>query len=61
MNLLRLRSHPRLGEEPADSPQLKALLISHPSEEMIAWPVSQRVGNVKNNDPGLIAPLTGAA
>jgi len=28
---------------------------------MIAWPVSQRVGNVKNNDPGLIAPLTGAA
>jgi hypothetical protein len=22
-----------------------------------AWPVSARVGNVKNNDPGLIEPI----
>jgi hypothetical protein len=25
---------------------------------MICWPLSPRVGNVKNNDPGLIAPIT---
>jgi putative SOS response-associated peptidase YedK len=43
-----------LGEEPADAPQLKALLAPYPSEEMVAWPVSPRVGNVKNNDPSLI-------
>jgi hypothetical protein len=24
---------------------------------MICWPVSARVGNVKNNDPALIEPL----
>jgi len=24
---------------------------------MISWPVSQRVGNVKNNDPSLIEPI----
>jgi putative SOS response-associated peptidase YedK len=26
------------------------------SEEMVCWPVSTRVGNVKNNDPSLIRP-----
>jgi putative SOS response-associated peptidase YedK len=46
-----------LGEEPADLPQLKALLAPFPSDEMIAWPVSTRVGNVKDNDPGLIEPI----
>jgi hypothetical protein len=25
---------------------------------MIAWPVSARVGDVKNNDPGLVEPLS---
>jgi len=25
---------------------------------MICWPVSARVGNVKNNDPSLIEPVT---
>jgi putative SOS response-associated peptidase YedK len=49
-----------LGEEPADAPQLKALLAPYPSEEMVAWPVNPRVGNVKNNDPSLIEPITGA-
>jgi putative SOS response-associated peptidase YedK len=29
-----------------------------PSDEMICWPVSARVGNVKNNDPSLIEPVT---
>jgi putative SOS response-associated peptidase YedK len=49
-----------LGEEPADPPQLKALLAPYPAEEMIAWPVDARVGNVKNNDPGLIEPIAAA-
>jgi putative SOS response-associated peptidase YedK len=46
-----------LGEQPADVPQLKALVAPYPSDEMICWPVSARVGNVKNNDPGLIEPI----
>jgi putative SOS response-associated peptidase YedK len=49
-----------LGEETADSSRLKALLSPYPSEEMICWPVSARVGNVKNNDPSLIEPIAGA-
>jgi putative SOS response-associated peptidase YedK len=47
-----------LGEEPADEAQLKGLLAPYPSDEMICWPVSARVGNVKNNDPTLIEPIT---
>jgi putative SOS response-associated peptidase YedK len=46
-----------LGEEPADPRQLKALLAPYPSEGMTCWPVSQRVGSVKNNDPSLIQPV----
>jgi putative SOS response-associated peptidase YedK len=46
-----------LGEEAADARQLKALLAPYASEKMIAWPVSTRVGNVKNNDPSLIEPI----
>jgi len=45
-----------LGEEPVDPRQLKALLAPYPSEAMTCWPVSARVGNVKNNDPTLIEP-----
>jgi putative SOS response-associated peptidase YedK len=45
-----------LGEEPFDPRHLKALLAPYPAEKMTCWPVSQRVGNVKNNDPGLIEP-----
>ena len=29
-------------------------------EEMTCWPVSPRVGNVKNKDPSLIEPIAGA-
>ena len=43
-----------LGEESADARQLKAMLAPYPSAEMVAWPVSPRVDNVKNNDPTLI-------
>jgi len=46
-----------LGEEPADPAQLKALLAPYPSEDITAWPVSTRVGSVKNNDPSLIEPI----
>jgi putative SOS response-associated peptidase YedK len=46
-----------LGEEQADASALKALLAPFPSEEMTCWPVSPRVGNVKNNDPSLIEPI----
>ena len=46
-----------LGQQPADAKQLKALLVPYPSEDMICWPVSPRVGNVKNNDPSLIEPI----
>jgi putative SOS response-associated peptidase YedK len=47
-----------LGEEPAELAKLKALLAPYPSDDMIAWPVSQRVGNVKNNDPSLIERIS---
>jgi putative SOS response-associated peptidase YedK len=30
------------------------LLRPFPTEEMVAWPVSDRVGNVRNNDPQLL-------
>ena len=46
-----------LGEDPADASALKALLAPIPSGEMTCWPVSARVGNVKNNDPSLIEPI----
>jgi len=46
-----------LGEQPATVRDLKAVLAPYPSAEMICWPVSTRVGNVKNNDPSLIEPI----
>jgi putative SOS response-associated peptidase YedK len=46
-----------LGEEPANPPELKALLTPCPAEEVTCWPVSPRVGNVRNNDPSLIEPI----
>jgi putative SOS response-associated peptidase YedK len=47
-----------LGETEADTSQLKALLAPYPDDDMICWPVSVRVGNVKNNDPSLIELVT---
>lgn len=37
--------------------QVKAMLAANPSGAMMCWPVSARVGNVKNNDPSLIEPV----
>jgi putative SOS response-associated peptidase YedK len=47
-----------LGEEPADEARLKSLLAPYPSEGMVCWPVSARVGNVRNNDRDLIEPIS---
>jgi hypothetical protein len=47
-----------LGEEPAELPQIKALLGPYPAEDMVCWPVSARVGNVRNNDPRPIEPIS---
>jgi putative SOS response-associated peptidase YedK len=46
-----------LGEQPVDASMLKAMLTPLPSEQMTCWPVSARVGNVKNNDASLIEPI----
>jgi putative SOS response-associated peptidase YedK len=47
-----------LGEEQADGEAaLKGLLAPYPTDGMAMWPVSPRVGNVRNNDPTLIEPI----
>ena len=46
-----------LGEQPVVSLQLKALLAPYPSAKMTCWPVSPRVGNVRNNDASLIETI----
>jgi putative SOS response-associated peptidase YedK len=48
-----------LGEEPTEPDQLKSLLVPY-AGEMVAWPVSQRVGNIKNNDASLIETVEAA-
>jgi putative SOS response-associated peptidase YedK len=46
-----------LGETTVGADTLKALVTRpYPAEWMTMWPVSARVGNVKNNDPSLIEP-----
>ncbi len=49
---LMLNAGKHAGNQPAR--------LAHPSDEMICWPVSPRVGNVKNNDPSLIEPIAAA-
>jgi putative SOS response-associated peptidase YedK len=46
-----------LGKSLADTRQLQSMLAPDPSEAMTCWPVSTRVGRVKNNDAGLIEPI----
>jgi putative SOS response-associated peptidase YedK len=46
-----------LGEEPAEPTELKSLLVPY-TGSMVAWPVSQRVANVEDNDPRLIEPIS---
>jgi putative SOS response-associated peptidase YedK len=47
-----------LGEEPATVDELFGLLRSYPSDDMELWPVSKRVGNMRNNDPDLEKPIS---
>jgi len=46
-----------LGETEASAPELLALLRPYPSEAMRVYPVGLRVGNVRNDEPGLLEPL----
>ncbi len=43
-----------LGEVPASSDELQALLQPYPAERMEAHMIGPRVGNVKNDDAALI-------
>jgi putative SOS response-associated peptidase YedK len=47
-----------LGEDAIDDAMLRRMIGPYPSELMTAWPVDKRVGNVKNNDPTLIEPVS---
>jgi putative SOS response-associated peptidase YedK len=46
-----------LGEEPATAEELKALLRPYPIEPLRLYPISQAIGNVKNDGPDLVAPI----
>jgi putative SOS response-associated peptidase YedK len=46
-----------LWEETAEADALKSLLTPY-AGAMTTWPVSSRVGNVKNNDASLIEPIS---
>jgi putative SOS response-associated peptidase YedK len=46
-----------LGEEPATEAELLALLKPYPAADMELWPVSRRVGDIKNNGPDLVVPV----
>ena len=46
-----------LAEDAAEPEDLKAILRPYPVDDMKLWPVSTRVGNVKNNDPSVIEPI----
>jgi hypothetical protein len=48
------------GSPPGRPPLSHNQLAPYPSDEMTCWPVSARVGNVKNNDASLIEPITAA-
>jgi putative SOS response-associated peptidase YedK len=50
-----------LGEAPATEAELKALLRPHAGDDLHLWPVSKRVGSVKNNDASLSEPVSVAA
>jgi len=55
------RSRPRLSsfsiDRGASATRSHGLRLTH-RKEMTCWPVNPRVGNVKNNDPSLIEPMS---
>jgi putative SOS response-associated peptidase YedK len=50
-----------LGEEPTEPPHLMMMLKPYPAAAMDAYPVSSRVGSVKNTDAALFKSLEGSA
>jgi putative SOS response-associated peptidase YedK len=48
-----------LGEEPTEPPHLMMMLKPYPATAMEAYPVSTRLGSVKNTDALLFEPLEG--
>ena len=46
-----------LGEAPAHEQEIKDMMRPCPAEDMTLWPVSKRVGNVRNNDAELLTPV----
>ncbi len=46
-----------LGEEPADPMRVLMMLKPFPAEQMEAYPVGAAVGNVKNDEPGLLVSV----
>jgi putative SOS response-associated peptidase YedK len=50
-----------LGEQPVAENFLKALLKPCPDDAVAFWPVGRRVGNVRNDNPDLFAPIDGSA
>lgn len=50
-----------LGETGGGPEELQTLCKPFASDRMTSWPVSPRVGNVKNTDAGLVEPLPEAA
>jgi putative SOS response-associated peptidase YedK len=56
--ILEPKDYPRwLSEEPTEPPELTAMLKPYPAGAMEAYPVSARVGNVKNTGAELFEPL----
>ena len=48
-----------LGETPATVEELKSLLKPCPDEDLKMWPIDSRVGNVRNEGPEFVAPISG--
>jgi putative SOS response-associated peptidase YedK len=46
-----------LGEEPVDPVRLLLMLRPYPAERMECYPVGPAVGNVKNDEPGLLVRI----
>jgi putative SOS response-associated peptidase YedK len=46
-----------LGEEPATSEQLLAMLKPSPDDALRIWPVDKKVGNVRNKGAELVLPI----
>ena len=46
-------------DDEADHPTLKSLLIPYRSEQMVMYPISNRVNSARNDSPDVLTPLSG--